>query len=316
LNLFDMHADTITECYCARADLADGDFSVTLARADGIKRWRQFFAVFLNDAIEQPYECARRRIAYASDMFARMSARIAWNGEDFPAGSSPWAAALSVENGRALEGKVECVDEFARLGVRMMTLTWNAENELASGCRAPVDNGLSAFGLDAVHAMEAAGMAVDISHLADRGVADVLRLARRPVVASHSCARAVCEHPRNLTDEQLCAVWATGGIVGLALVPVFLTAGEPSFESIFLQVAHFLSLDGGAGGLAMGADFDGAEMPPLWDGIDKMPALAEYLRHRGLTAKEVDAVFFGNAQNFWSQTRTVNEFATAALTMS
>ena len=115
---------------------------------------------------------------------------------------------------------------LAECGVRMLTLTWNGENELGSGNE--TEKGLTQFGRGAVAALEAAGIVIDVSHLNDRGFWDLTQIVSRPLVASHSDARAVRDHPRNLTDDQFCWIVRHGGLVGINYCTRFLTPeGDP-----------------------------------------------------------------------------------------
>ena len=119
-----------------------------------------------------------------------------------------------------LGGRLERVQDLKDRGVAMLTLTWNGENELGRGVLSPGDTGLTPFGRRAVRALERAGIVVDVSHASPELFWDVAELAERPIVASHSNAKAVCGHPRNLTKEQFLAIRDRGGLVGLNFLPV------------------------------------------------------------------------------------------------
>ena len=124
-------------------------------------------------------------------------------------------AILTVESGAVLGGKLKRVQECKRLGVGMCTLTWNGATELGRGVMAPGSTGLTEFGRQAVKAMEEAGILIDISHASPELFWDVAEIAAKPLVASHSNAKAVCGHPRNLEKEQFEAIRDSGGLVGL-----------------------------------------------------------------------------------------------------
>ncbi|MCL6479450.1 MAG: membrane dipeptidase, partial [Peptococcaceae bacterium] len=126
------------------------------------------------------------------------------------------AALLTVEGGQALAGRLEVLRMFFRLGVRGITLTWNSRNELGDGVgEAGSGGGLTRFGVEVVREMNRLGMVIDVSHLSERGFWDVMRESAKPVIASHSNCRALCDHPRNLDDAQIKALAAGGGVVGL-----------------------------------------------------------------------------------------------------
>jgi membrane dipeptidase len=133
------------------------------------------------------------------------------------------AALMGVEGGHAIENSLAKLDSLYRLGVRYMTLTWNNGNDWAGSSLDPRrSGGLTAFGRRVIRRMNELGMLVDVSHVSDATLRDVLATTTRPVIASHSSCRALSHHPRNLTDEQLRAIAKNGGVVGINFYPVFL----------------------------------------------------------------------------------------------
>lgn len=212
----------------------------------------------------------------------------------------PFAAILTVEGGSALAGKRENLERLYGLGVRMMTLTWNAENELAGG--AATQLGFTPLGREVVEGMERLGMAVDVSHLSDKGFWELCEFAERPFMASHSNARAVCGHRRNLTDDMFREIVRRGGVVGLNYSDNFIRegAGSKRIDDLLRHVFHFLEL-GGEDTLALGSDFDGTDIPPYLDGLDKIGHLAEMLERSGIPAKTVDGILFENANRYFCE---------------
>ncbi|MDE6419941.1 MAG: dipeptidase [Lachnospiraceae bacterium] len=177
----------------------------------------------------------------------------------------------------------ECPDVLhARLlrmwedGVRLLTLTWNYENCL--GYPNGSGGGLKKAGYEAVACMQELGMVVDVSHLSDRGFWDVMAAAKKPVTASHSCARSLCGHQRNLTDEQLRAIGKNGGIVGLNFHAPFLKENgvSGSVEEAAYHLRHIISC-AGSEAAALGSDYDGMQGAPEWGGCEGMPRLIEAL---------------------------------------
>lgn len=136
------------------------------------------------------------------------------------------AAFLSVENGSAFADDLSRIGKTKRQGVCAVTLTWNGENELGSGN--VTDRGLTDFGRAAVREMERCGILIDVSHLNDAGLADVFETAERPFLATHSNARAICTHKRNLTDVQIKEMVRRGCLIGLNYYGPFLRDGERS----------------------------------------------------------------------------------------
>jgi membrane dipeptidase len=135
------------------------------------------------------------------------------------------ALLIGVEGGHALEDSLDTLRQFHRAGVRYLTLTWNNTNGWADACCSPPQHGgLSEFGREVVREMNRLGMLVDVSHAADTTLADVLEVSEAPILASHSCARALAEHPRNLSDEQVRQIARRGGVIGVNFFPGFLDA--------------------------------------------------------------------------------------------
>jgi len=202
---------------------------------------------------------------------------------------------LSIEGGEAIGRSIEALLAFFRLGVRAMGLVWNYRNDLADGVKDDSGGGLTPFGKEVVRTMQEIGMIVDVSHLSESGFWDVLRLARGPIVASHSNARALCDHPRNLTDQQLKAIAETGGVVGVTFCPLFLRKeGQAAIDDVVRHIEHIASV-AGVCTVALGSDFDGfdGEVRGLED-VTRLPAVAERLRVRGFSESDVSKVMGEN----------------------
>jgi len=169
------------------------------------------------------------------------------------------AAVLALENSDGLERSVHVLHAYHALGVRSIGLTHNPRSDVADGALDERDgSGLTHFGVRVVQEMNRLGMVVDIAHVNRRGVADVLELSEKPVLDTHACCRARCDHPRNLDDEQLRALAANGGVVGITYVKSFLredrqTAG---LDDVIAHLDHAVQLIGPEH-VGLGSDFDG-----------------------------------------------------------
>ena len=211
------------------------------------------------------------------------------------------AAILTVENGSALAGRLDRIETLVRDGVRMMTLTWNGENEIASGN--VTDHGLSPFGREAVRVLERQGIVVDVSHLNDHSFEDLLKVAKKPFAASHSNARAVCGHKRNLTDEQIREMVKRNCLIGLNYCQDFLRAGDrpATLDDLYRHVEHFLEL-GAERCLALGSDADGTDVPPGLDSPERFAGLYQYFLDRGLSSAQAEGILWKNALDFLKNT--------------
>ncbi len=169
---------------------------------------------------------------------------------------------LSVEGCDLLADGLETLDSWYAMGVRMAALTWNYPNAVGTPHCAGEAGGLTPFGREAVRRMRDLGIAVDVSHLNERGFWDLLEMGITPL-ASHSCCRALCGHTRNLTDTQLKKLFEAGGYVGVNFYPSFLKEkGEARAEDIADHLEHMMAM-GGEGKIGFGSDFDGIGRKPL-----------------------------------------------------
>ena len=308
MRLFDLHCDTLTECWRHGESLCCNERHVDLKRGGDYRPWYQTFAVFVPDTVRGAARIryARRVLEFAHAQEKRLAQQLTLIDRDLAAAQDihRCGGILAIENGAAFGGKIETIARFEALGVRSVTLTWNGSNELGHGCLSGCNDGLTAFGKRAVREMLRCGIVPDVSHLNEAGFWDVATLSDRPFLASHSLSRAVCEHPRNLTDAQFKELRRRGGVVGLSFVEAHL--GEASFEAVYRHLAHFLALDGERT-VALGGDLDGTALPAEWDGIAVYDGLFEYLLGRGLSEALLDRLFFQNAFDFYANTLQVSK---------
>ncbi len=304
MRYFDLHCDTITECAAGGKQLAENDLGVSLRKAACFDEWRQFFAIWIPDSMRGP-----EALAYFDSVYAYFLAQLANNARsivfcrekaDFLSTrrNSRDYALLSVEGGAVLAGKMQTLSYLRERGVRLLTLTWNGDNEIGSGYLKP-ESGLTDFGKALIPEMERQGVIVDVSHLSDRGFYEVEALAKRPFIATHSNARAVCPHGRNLTDEQFCLLRDRGGLVGINFYKAFLREGPGAcMQDILRHIDHFLAL-GGENVVCMGSDFDGAEVPADLGDIEGVPRLRRLMRQHGYSEALIERLLFRNAAEFF-----------------
>jgi len=207
------------------------------------------------------------------------------------------AGVLSLEGAEGLEGDLAVLRLFHRLGLRALGLTWNWRNQAADGLgEIRTGGGLTEFGVALVKEANRLGIMLDIAHLAPAGVRDVLALSKAPVVASHANARALCAHPRNLTDEQLEGIAASGGLVAVTYVPDFLSQGgqQASLEKVLDHVDYIVGRIG-VEHVGLGSDFDGfgGVLPGLED-VSRLPHLTAGLVARGYSDEHVSQILGGN----------------------
>ena len=180
-------------------------------------------------------------------------------------------------------------------GVRYLTLTWNGENAIAGG--SGTDKGLTRFGREVIRELNRLKICTDLSHLNDKSFFAAIERAEYPI-ASHSNSREICPAPRNLTDEQLKLIGEKNGLIGLCFYPKFL--GGNAFEKIYENICRLGNL-GLENNIAIGSDFDGADMSDELSDISKVPDLYAYLEKRGISAGTLKKIFYENAQNYFDK---------------
>lgn len=303
--VIDLHCDTLSHCYASGIGLAnDGQLAVSLEKRPRGLHICQVMAIFMPDEFRgreaeeyfgRIYQTYYRQMQVCKEQVARV---LELDTIDQALEARPFAVMLSVEGGSALAGRLGNVKTLYSLGVRMMTLTWNQANEICGGCA--TQKGFTKFGRKAVQEMEKLGIIVDVSHLSDVGFWELCEFSQRPFVASHSNARAVCDHRRNLTDDMFKTIRDRGGIVGLNYYDNFIVegGGSKSIDDLLRHVHHFLEL-GGEDTLALGSDYDGAEIPEYLDSMEKVEFLFEAMLKSGIPAGVVEKIQYKNANRFF-----------------
>lgn len=300
IDLFDGHCDAVYLRWREGGSLRRNDRQLDLERLGAYRRGAQFFALWCDTAelpgrapeeiLRAQYRLFRRELEENRDVvtLCRTGAEA---GAAFAAGKI--AAFLSVEGAELLGCGTEGLEEAYALGVRAVNLTWNHANALSGSHLEEPERGLSARGRDFVRRMEALGMLADVSHLSDRGFWDVAELLDGPFFASHSNARSIFFHSRNLTDAQFTAIIDHGGVAGLNLYADFL--GERAdLDTAIAHLEHWLALGGGAS-IALGADFDGCgRLPAGIAGVQDMDRLWNRLLQRNYDEALLRALFFEN----------------------
>lgn len=209
-------------------------------------------------------------------------------------------AFFTIENGLAINKKLESIEKFAKLGVKMITLTWNDHNCIGGGADTNNSLGLTEFGRKAVAEMDRHKIIIDISHASDRLFYDVSEITSRPFIASHSNSRSITNHRRNLTDEQFKIICDRGGIVGINFHNAFLNnvPDNACMDDILRHTEHFLSL-GGENSIAIGSDFDGCVLAKNINGTASIDKICDIFSKNGYNDDLIQKIFYKNALNFF-----------------
>lgn len=285
MKIFDLHCDTATALHHAKLPFDNQTTHINKSNTAG-HRLTQCFAVFFPDRLSQ---------AEAEDLFFSVVDGI------FPQLNTPEVSPiLTVEGGGVLAGREDWISLLAEKNCAMASLVWNGKNPLATGAVTDDNAPLTQRGKDAVKELIANNITVDVSHLSRRGAEEILNLTDTPIAASHSNARGVTPHVRNLSDETAKEIFRRGGLVGLNLYPPFLSEEKASTEDLLRHAEHLLKL-GGEGGLALGCDLDGVtSLPAGMKDFGDLPALHRRFCQAFGTAL-AENIFYNNAARFFGR---------------
>lgn len=255
-----------------------------------------FFAVDVTRAWKNHLTYALDALGYFDEEVERLQgeALIARSAEDIVRAKreGKLSAILVVENSDGLEGSLNVLRMLHRVGVRSIGLTHNPRSWAADGnAEERNGSGLTTFGVRLVEEMNRLGVLVDVSHISERGFWDVMEVTQRPVVASHSDCKAVCDHPRNLTDRQIEALAKNRGVMGVTFVPGFVDAQAPTLERLLDHIDHAVKLVGPEH-VGIGSDFDGGGTA-LKDATE-FPRITEGLLRRGYGEGDVRKILGEN----------------------
>lgn len=346
MKIIDMHCDTIYEIWARgkrgeQIQLEENQLMVDLKRLQAGGYYVQNFALFVEQEEKvSSFEKVKQLLCLFQEEMRRQKDWISQVTTTYEIleneRSGRLSALLTVEGGEACEGSLEKLQYLYEQGVRMLTLTWNFSNEIgfpnvhseelkdwtSQNDRnveypypANTNEGLTEKGICYVQEMERLGMIIDVSHLSDKGFYDVLQYTKRPFVASHSNARAICPWIRNLTDDMIRRLSERGGVIGLNFCGDFLRLPEErkkesfvhgdraflrtqadsqaTLEDIVKHAKHIVQT-GGIDCIGFGGDLDGI---PEYSGrprINHMEELIHAFEKAGFHESEIDKICYGN----------------------
>jgi len=300
--IFDAHCDTITKIMELNTNLYQNNCHIDISRLKKSGNFVQTFAAFI-EPIYSPAYAMRRAMEIIDRFYSELNIykddiTLCCNYNDINEAleQNKIAAMLSIEGGEALQGDLGALRNFYRLGVRSICLTWNYRNEIADGVEdAESGGGLTNFGRKLICEMNRLGMLVDLSHISERGFWDVMEVTSTPIIVSHSNARKICSHPRNLYDEQITSVAKNGGVIGINLYSEFLNnSGKATIKDIINHIEHIVSISG-TDHIGLGADFDGVEKTPEGiNGVENINKIFEELAKLNYSNEVIEKIASGN----------------------
>lgn len=286
----DCHCDTLTELYNKNASLYENEQHFDIKRQIALGGGLQFCAIYVPTEVFR-YQGGLRYTLCLLDKYNQEIKKLHENGIDVlqvrtaeNAGNvlkHKAATLLAIEEGGAIDGSLEALRCLYELGVRAMTLTWSNRNDIADGINEEATgSGLTLFGKQVVAEMNRLGMLVDVSHISTAGFWSVIETSTKPIIATHSNAKSLCSHPRNLNDEQIKALAQNGGLAGITFAGQFLEEDwrNACIESVYKHIDYMLNLIGNDDHIGFGSDFDGISHPPYnIQGVQDYKPLIEYL---------------------------------------
>lgn len=286
----DCHCDTLTELYNKNASLYENEQHFDIKRQIALGGGLQFCAIYVPTEVFR-YQGGLRYTLCLLDKYNQEIKKLHENGIDVlqvrtaeDAGNvlkHKAATLLAIEEGGAIDGSLEALRCLYELGVRAMTLTWSNRNDIADGINEEATgSGLTHFGKQVVAEMNRLGMLVDVSHISTAGFWSVIETSTKPIIATHSNAKSLCSHPRNLNDEQIKALAQNGGLAGITFAGQFLEEDwrNACIESVYKHIDYMLNLIGNDDHIGFGSDFDGISHPPYnIQGVQDYKPLIEYL---------------------------------------
>lgn len=286
----DCHCDTLTELYNKNASLYENEQHFDIKRQIALGGGLQFCAIYVPTEVFR-YQGGLRYTLCLLDKYNQEIKKLHENGIDVlqvrtaeDAGNvlkHKAATLLAIEEGGAIDGSLEALRCLYELGVRAMTLTWSNRNDIADGINEEATgSGLTLFGKQVVAEMNRLGMLVDVSHISTAGFWSVIETSTKQIIATHSNAKSLCSHPRNLNDEQIKALAQNGGLAGITFAGQFLEEDwrNACIESVYKHIDYMLNLIGNDDHIGFGSDFDGISHPPYnIQGVQDYKPLIEYL---------------------------------------
>lgn len=325
--IVDLHCDTISEIYWRRKErdisLKENNLMIDIVKLRKSNVMMQCFAIFTYlKKVKNPFEYVNELIDLYEEEIRENTSEIAFTKsyEDILKNKdeSKISAMLTLEEGEAIEGDLKNLEHFYNRGVRMMSLTWNFENAIAypnreiikdgefAGFIPETEQGLKPFGFETVMKMEELGMIVDVSHLSDAGIYDILDVVKNPFMASHSNARGVCNHARNLSDDIIKKMANKGCIAGLNYYPDFLSTNfshrdKKAYVEDAIKMLKYMVNTGGSEFAALGSDYDGFHEKLEWEDAGGSGMLIDEMKKAGFKSSLIDNILYKNALRIFKE---------------
>jgi membrane dipeptidase len=215
---------------------------------------------------------------------------------------------IGMENGYPVGNDLSLIQEYYSKGARYITLCHNRNNDICdSSTDSTENNGLSEFGRSVVKFMNKTGMIIDVSHISDKSFYDVIALSKAPIIASHSCSRALCDNPRNMDDDMLRALAKNGGVIQMCFLSAYVKKQDPNTATVSDVVDHIDHIVRIAGikHVGIGTDFDGGGGVIGCNDVSQMKNITRELLKRGYTTRNIRKIWGGNLMRVMTQVNKI-----------
>ena len=308
MKFIDLHCDTASRIYEENLKLKSSLCSVDVEKLKKGNCLAQVFAFFVE------LKEGRDEYQYFSKMYDNFISEINENSHDIKIVrnmaelenahlNGKIGAFLSIEEGEVLQGKLDNLREVYEKGIRIITLTWNFKNSLGYpnvGFKYK-DKGLTKKGIELVEECEELGIIPDASHLSDRGFYDLIDICKKPFIATHSNARSICNHSRNLTDDMIKLLGNKGGVMGINFMNEFLGKSKISrIEDMITHIKHIKNV-GGIEVISLGSDFDGIQNKVEIKDSSQFYKLHDALEKEKFTSNEIEKILYKNVERLFKE---------------
>ncbi len=307
MKFFDMHCDTASRIFYEKAKLLENDYKVDINKLNKGNALGQVFAFFIDIGnIKDGFNEFVNMYNYFMQEYNNNldKIKIIKDYNDIIFSKDKILAVLSIEEGEVLQGNINNLNKVYDMGIRIITLTWNYKNSIGYPNYNYIykDKTLTNFGVELIEKMETLKVIPDASHLSDEGFWDLIRICKKPFIASHSNSRMVTSHPRNLTDDMIKALSNKGGVMGINYCLEFLGKGQIStIADIINHIKHIKDI-GGIEVISLGSDFDGISNLVEIQDISEMDKLYYALKKEGFTEGEIEKIFYKNTLRVFKDT--------------
>ena len=296
--IVDGHCDTLKEAW--KRDLSLDSTLLNFNIMDTKTPMIQMMAIYISpEEAENGFEVAEKVIAkFEREKENHKNIVQIYNREDIEkVRDDKIGIILTAENGSIIQGNLNNIDKLYDKGIRIMSIVWNEQNDLASGALTKEDKGLTKLGIEYVKYLNKKNILIDVSHASEKTFWDTIKYTTKPVVATHSCAYNICNHPRNLKDNQIRQIAKREGIIGIPFCSQFLNrTGKANIQDIIKHIKYIKKLVG-IDYVGIGSDFDGLDEEDIladMKSVKDIWKLEKELKKENFTKQEINKVLGDN----------------------